>query len=90
MSARRRWLISGMAALLAALSGAAAQDAKKERLLGGVWQGWKDRTSFIPYGQGLKSADGFALITGTILWLAATWAHGALGYRPAGIWAFFG
>lgn len=83
-------LILSSAIAILALFGAAAQDAKKERLLGGVWQGWKDRTSFIPYGQGLKSADGFALITGTILWLAATWAHGALGYRPAGIWAFFG
>jgi hypothetical protein len=25
-----------------------------------------------------------------LLWLGATYAHGALGYRPAGVWAFFG
>ena len=50
---------------------------------------WRSKTSFVPYGRGLKSADGFALVTGTIVWLAATWAHQALGYRPAGIWAFF-
>ena len=73
-----------------ALVGAAAQDAKKLKLLGPVWQDWRSRTSFLPYGKGLKSADGFALITGTILWLGATWAHGALGGRPAGVWAFLG
>jgi uncharacterized membrane protein len=73
-----------------ALVGAALQDRKKAALLGDVWNDWLSKTSFVPYGRGLKSADGFALATGTILWLAATWAHGALGYRPAGIWAFFG
>ena len=73
-----------------ALVGAAAQDAKKLTLLGPVWQDWRSRTSFVPYGRGLRSADGFALITGTVLWLVATWAHGALGGRPAGVWAFLG
>ena len=73
-----------------ALVGAAAQDAKKVKLLGPVWRDWQSRTSFIPYGRGLKSADGFALIMGTIFWLGATWAHAALGGRPAGIWAFLG
>ena len=72
-----------------ALVGAALQDEKKARLMGDVWRDWRSKTSFVPYGRGLKSADGFALITGTILWLVATWAHGALGYRPAGVWAFF-
>ena len=73
-----------------ALVGAVAQDAKKLKLLGPVWQDWRSRTSFVPYGTGLKSADGFALITGTVLWLAATWAHGAQGGRPAGVWVFLG
>ncbi len=75
---------------LLALVGAALQDQKKTKLLGPVWQEWRSKTSFIPYGRGLKSADAFALVTGTIVWLAATWAHGALGYRPAGVWAFLG
>ena len=44
----------------------------------------------MPYGRGLKSADAFALIIGTLLWLAATWAHEPLGGRPAGVWAFLG
>ena len=73
-----------------ALLGAALQDAKKERQLGDVWREWRSKTSFVPYGRGLKSADGFALLTGTVLWLVASWAHGALGYRPAGVFAFFG
>ena len=83
-------LILSAAIALLALVGAALQDAKKQRLLGEVWRDWRARTSFVPYGRGLKSADGFALIGGTLLWLVATWAHGALGYRPAGIWAYLG
>jgi uncharacterized membrane protein len=83
-------LILSAAIALLALVGAALQDAKKERLMGDVWREWRVKTSFVPYGKGLKSADGFALLTGTVVWLAATWAHGALGYRPAGVWAFFG
>jgi len=73
-----------------ALLGAALQDAKKERLLGDVWREWRSKTSFIPYGRGFKSADGFALVAGTIVWLVATWAHQALGSRPAGVWAYLG
>jgi uncharacterized membrane protein len=73
-----------------ALAGAAGQDSKKERLLGDPWRDWKARTSFIPFGRGLTMPDGFALVGGTLAWLLLTWAHGALGYRPAGVWAFFG
>ena len=58
--------------------------------MGDVWRDWRSKTSFMPYGRGLKSADGFALVLGTVLWLAATWAHGPLGGRPAGVWAFLG
>ena len=83
-------LILSTAIVILALFGAAAQDAKKQQLLGEVWRDWKARTSFVPYGRGLKSADAFALVTGTLLWLIASWAHGALGYRPAGIWAYLG
>lgn len=86
----RASLILCAAIAFLALVGAALQDAKKARLLGDVWRGWQARTSFVPYGHGLKSADGFALSFGTLLWLGATWAHGALGGRPAGVWAFIG
>ena len=83
-------LILSAAIAFLALVGAALQDAKKAELLGDVWRDWRSKTNYIPYGRGLKSADGFALVTGTIVWLVATWSHQALGYRPAGVWAFFG
>lgn len=83
-------LVLSFAIAFLALVGAVLQDKKKETLLGDLWRGWEARTSFVPYGRGPKSADAFALATGTILWLAGTWGHQALGYRPAGIWAFIG
>ena len=70
-----------------ALIGALGQDRKKARLVGEPWRDWMRRTSFVPFGRGFASPGAFALIGGTLLWLAATWAHGALGYRPAGLWA---
>ncbi|HEU0310835.1 MAG TPA: NnrU family protein [Sphingomicrobium sp.] len=83
-------LILCLSIALLAMVGAMFQDQKKERLLGSIWREWTGKTSFVPYGRGLKSADGFALLFGTLLWLGATWAHGALGGRPAGVWAFLG
>jgi uncharacterized membrane protein len=83
-------LILDFAIAFLALLGAALQDGKKDRLMGEVWRDWRTKTSFMPYGRGLKSADGFALSFGTLLWLGATWAHGALGGLPAGVWAFLG
>lgn len=74
---------------LLALVGAALQDEKKARLLGDIWDDWLSETSFYEHGLKLKSPTGFVMITGTLLLLVTTWAHGALGYRPAGIWAFF-
>ena len=70
-----------------ALVGAAGQDRKKARLVGEPWRDWMRRTSFVPFGRGFASPGAYASIGGTLLWLAATYAHGALGYRPAGIWA---
>ena len=81
-------VVSAAIAILA-LGGAAGQDRKKQKLIGEPWRDWQSRTSFVPYGRGVASAGGFALVGGTLLWLVASYAHGALGYRPAGIWAFF-
>ena len=83
-------LILSAAIAFLALVGAALQDGKKQKLLGDVWRDWRSKTSFIPYGRGLRSADGFALVAGTVLWLVASWAHEALGHRPAGVFAYFG
>jgi uncharacterized membrane protein len=82
-------LIVSAAILILAIGGSVGQDIKKERALGEVWREWQARTSFVPFGRGLAWPDVFAFVGGTALWLAATFAHGALGYRPAGVWAFF-
>jgi uncharacterized membrane protein len=81
-----------------ALVGSAGQDVKKARLMGDSWRGWAARTSFVPFarqvGGGAPWGDTIprphALFGGIMLWLAATWAHGALGYMVAGIWRWVG
>ena len=80
-------IVSG-AIILLSLAGGIGQDAKKEKLIGEAWRDWKARTSFVPFGRGFALPDGFALIGGTLSWLAATWAHGALGYLRAGVFHF--
>lgn len=82
-------LVVGGAILVLAIGGSAGQDIKKQRALGEVWREWQARTAFVPFARGLAVPDTFAFAGGTALWLAATFAHGALGYRPAGVWAFF-
>ena len=81
-------VVSTTIAILA-LGGAAGQDVKKQKLIGAPWVEWRAATAFVPFGKGFALPDGVAFIGGTVLWLAATYAHGALGYRPAGVWAFF-
>ena len=83
-------LVISAAIAILALGGAYGQDHKKLKLIGEPWRDWMRRTSFVPFGRGIGSPGAFAAIGGTLLWLAATWAHGALGYRPAGVWVFFG
>jgi uncharacterized membrane protein len=75
-------VLSGFIALLA-LGGSAGQDAKKAKLMGDSWQVWVSRTSFVP-----KPAwpGRVALIGGTFIWLAATWAHPIAGAPTAGLW----
>ena len=82
-------IVSG-AIILLSLAGGVGQDAKKEKLIGEPWRDWEKRTSFVPFGRGFVLPDAVALVGGTLLWLAATWAHGALGYQPAGLFHFFG
>lgn len=71
-----------------AIVGAALQDRKKRQIHGTVWADWSAKTSFIPFGRGLSWPGTTAFVAGTVLFLVASWAHGALGYRPAGFWAF--
>ena len=81
-------VVSATIAILA-LGGAAGQDIKKQKLVGAPWVEWRAATAFVPFGKGFALPDVVAVIGGTLLWLAATYAHGALGYRPAGVWVFF-
>ena len=83
-------LIISEAIIVLALVGALLQDMKKQRLIGAPWRDWQRRTSFVPFGRGLASPGAGPFVIGTLVFLAATWAHGALGYRPAGPWAFLG
>ncbi len=82
-------LILSAAIAVLALVGAALQDAKKEKQLGEQWKDWESRTSFAPFGRGFALPDGFAFIVGTIIFLAAAYAHGAFGYQSAGPWHWF-
>lgn len=83
-----------LALIVLALGGSLGQDSKKAKLMGPAWQDWQSRTAFIPFsGQfsgRLSWADAMprphALFGGIVVWLVATWAHGALGYVAAGIW----
>lgn len=81
-----------------ALAGSAGQDGKKAVLMGDAWRHWAARTSFIPFARQIGGRAPWgdtiprphALMGGLVLWIAATWAHGALGYMVAGIWRWVG
>lgn len=80
------------AMLVLALVGAALQDRKKAALRPAFWPEWERRTSYMPFvaiAQGRARLGGFgmhALAGGTLVWLAATWAHIPLAGWAAGIW----
>lgn len=90
-------ILSSIIAFLA-LAGSAGQDVKKARLMGDTWRHWAARTSFLPFARQIGGRGSWgdtiprahAVLGGTILWFAATWAHGALGYMVAGIWRWVG
>ena len=83
-----------------ALGGSWGQDRKKARLEGRRWREWTQRTSFMPFGAIITGrrtvADMLArpgivaIVTGSLLWLIATWAHGRLGWQAAGLFRWVG
>lgn len=79
-------LVIAEAIFVLAIVGSALQDYKKKRLVGDPWRSWEQRSPFFPFAAGLALPSATALIGGTLLFLAATWAHGALGYRLAAPW----
>ena len=82
-------ILSGFIALLA-IGGAAGQDIKKVKLMGDSWQQWAAKTTFVPFAKGWAWPGRTALVGGTLIWLAATWAHPLLGAPTAGIWTWLG
>ena len=79
-------LVFDGAIIFLALVGAALQDRKKQDLMGETWHEWTAQTGFWPFARGLRSPGMFALVGGTVLFLAATWLHPL----PAGIWRWVG
>ena len=73
-----------------ALVGAHLQDRKKAALMGEAWREWAARTSYWPRLTALPQARWFALLGGTALWLAATYAHLHAGGGAAGPWRWLG
>jgi uncharacterized membrane protein len=85
---RRVILLCGSFAFLA-LAGSAGQDRKKLTTMGSAWQGWLDRTSFVPFARGITGTwPGRAVVLiGVLLWLGATYVHAWWGIA-AGIWGW--
>ena len=74
------------AILLLALGGSVGQDVKKRELMVEDWHDWTAQTGFVPFTRGFAYPGTVALIGGTILFFAATWAHPV----PAGFWRWIG
>jgi uncharacterized membrane protein len=74
------------AILLLALAGAAAQDSKKQGLMGERWHEWRAQTAFVPFARGAAYPGTVATIGGSVLFFAATWVHPV----PAGFWRWIG
>lgn len=87
-------IVLALAIIILAIGGSLGQDSKKAKLMGAAWQDWQSRTAFVPFSGQLSGrlnwADAMprphALFGGIVVWLVATWAHGALGYMAAGVW----
>ena len=79
-------LVFDGAITLLALGGSAAQDMKKRQLMGEDWHDWTAETVFFPFSRGVANPGAVALIGGTLLFFAATWAHPV----PAGFWRWIG
>jgi len=86
-------VLTGAVAVLA-LGGAAGQDRRKDREMGGSWRGWRARTGFVPFAVMLEGRASWrqawpgwgVLALALAIWLAASWAHGPLAGQLVGVW----
>ncbi|MBA3898178.1 MAG: MFS transporter [Sphingomonadaceae bacterium] len=98
ISPRPAVFLVSVAVIVLAIGGAAGQDAKKKRLTGEAWRDWARRTAFVPFAGQITGRipwagswpGRIALVGGTLVWLAATWAHPWLGAPVAGVWRWVG
>jgi uncharacterized membrane protein len=81
-----RVIVLSAAIAFLALAGALLQDGKKRDQLGEAWARWEEHTTFGPRLGRLHRAGAVAWIGGTVLWLAASWAHVWAAGIPAGVW----
>lgn len=79
-------ILLAVAIAFLALVGAALQDRKKAALQPDFWPEWERRTSYLPLARGFANPGTVALVGGTALWLAASWAHLPLAGWHAGMW----
>ena len=79
-------LVLDGAILVLALVGALLQDRKKAAAMGEAWHEWTAQTAFLPFSRGVSNPGFVALVGGTLLFFAATWAHPV----PAGFWRWIG
>jgi uncharacterized membrane protein len=79
-------LVLDGAILFLALVGAAAQDRKKQGLMGERWHEWRAQTAFTPFAKGVACPGTVAFVGGTLLFFLATWVHPI----PAGFWRWIG
>lgn len=79
-------LVLDGAILFLALVGAAAQDRKKQGLMGERWHEWRAQTAFTPFARGVAYPGTIAFVGGTLFFFLATWVHPI----PAGFWRWIG
>lgn len=68
-----------------ALVGAKAQEEKKAPLMGAKWDSWLRSTSYWPSLSGFVRVGPLPWVSGIVIWVIATWAHGFFDVPAAGL-----
>jgi uncharacterized membrane protein len=97
-SGQMRTIILAIGLIFLALVGSAGQDRKKAMLMGDDWADWRNRTSFIPFGNQVSGTASWRtawpgrrnILLGLLLWLGASWLHPYFGGPIAGLFRWIG